>query len=49
MDGLAFLGVAYIVVWLGFVAFLLAVTRRQKALEKRMDDLRRSVHEHVPE
>ena len=39
------MGVAYVVVWLGFVAFLFAVTRRQKALEKRMDELRGAIHE----
>ncbi len=45
MDGLGFLGVAYVLVWLGIVAYLFAVTRRQKALEKRMEELRRSFDE----
>ena len=43
MEGLGFLGVAYVAVWLGIVAFLFAVTRRQKALEKRMEELRRTI------
>jgi CcmD family protein len=43
MDGLSFLGVAYTLVWLGIVAFLLSVARRQKALEKRIEELRRRI------
>ena len=44
MDGLGFLGVAYVAVWLGIVAFLFAITRRQKALEKRIVELRRTIN-----
>jgi CcmD family protein len=43
VDGLGFLGVAYVAVWLGIVAFLFAITRRQKALEKRLEELRRTI------
>lgn len=43
MDGLGFLGVAYVVVWLGIVGFLFVVTRRQKALEKRLEELRTGI------
>jgi len=43
MSGLGYLGIAYVVVWLGIVAFLFAVTRRQRTLEKRLDELRRSL------
>lgn len=39
MDGLGFLGLAYIVVWLGLAGYLFSVSRRQRALEKRLDAL----------
>jgi CcmD family protein len=41
MDDLGFLGVAFLLVWFGIVVFLFSVTRRQKALEKRVEELRK--------
>ncbi len=40
MDGLGFLGLAYLLVFAAIVMFLFSVSRRQRALEKRIDDLR---------
>lgn len=40
MDGLGFLGLAYLVVWVGLAGYLLSVTRRQKSLERRLEALR---------
>jgi CcmD family protein len=42
MDGLGFLGLAYLLVFAAIVMFLFSVSRRQRALEKRIDDLRAS-------
>lgn len=42
MDGLGFLGLAYGLVWLGIALFLFSVSRRQRSLEKRIDELRAS-------
>ena len=39
MDGLQFLGLAFVLVWVGIVLFLFSVTRRQRALEKRIEEL----------
>ena len=44
MDDLGYLGVAYVLVWIGIVVFLFSVTRRQKALEKRVEELRRTAN-----
>ncbi len=42
MDGLGFLGLAYGLVWIGIALFLFSVSRRQRALEKRIEELRAS-------
>lgn len=42
MDGLGFLGLAYLLVFAAIAMFLFSVSRRQRALEKRIDDLRAS-------
>ncbi|HEU4867982.1 MAG TPA: heme exporter protein CcmD [Actinomycetota bacterium] len=42
MDGLGFLGLAYLLVFAAIVMFLFSVSRRQRALEKRIDELRAS-------
>ncbi|MEX2587780.1 MAG: CcmD family protein [Actinomycetota bacterium] len=39
MDSLGFLGLAYIVVWIGLAGYLFSVARRQKALERRLESL----------
>ncbi|HVL50158.1 MAG TPA: CcmD family protein [Actinomycetota bacterium] len=39
MDGLGFLGLAYGLVWLGIALFLFSISRRQRSLEKRIDEL----------
>ncbi|HEX2259554.1 MAG TPA: CcmD family protein [Actinomycetota bacterium] len=39
MDNLGFLGLAFVVVWLGIAIYLLTVTRRQRALEERLEEL----------
>lgn len=44
MSDLGFLGVAYVLVWLGIVVFLFSVTKRQKALEKRVEELRKTAN-----
>lgn len=41
MDNLGSLGVAYAIVWLAISAYLLSIARRQKALEKKLEELRR--------
>jgi CcmD family protein len=40
LDSLGFLGLAFVVVWLGIAAYLLAITRRQRALEQRLEELK---------
>jgi CcmD family protein len=40
LDGLGFLGLAFVLVWVGIVLFLFTVSRRQRALEKRIEELR---------
>lgn len=37
MDNLGFLGIAYALVWLGFVLYLLSIGRRIRRLEDRLD------------
>jgi CcmD family protein len=44
VDDLGFLGVAYLLVWSGIVVFLFSVTRRQKALEKRVEELQKATN-----
>lgn len=39
MDGLIYLGLAYIVLWVGVCGFLFSVARRQRALEQRIEEL----------
>lgn len=39
MEGLGFLGLAYGLVWLGIALFLFSVSRRQRDLEKRVEEL----------
>lgn len=39
MDGLGFLGLAFIVVWVGLAGYLFSVSRRQKTLERRLEAL----------
>jgi CcmD family protein len=36
MDGLTFLGAAYTLVWLGIAIYLFSISRRQRALERRI-------------
>jgi CcmD family protein len=36
---LAYLGVAYIVIWAGIAGYLLRLGRRQRAVERRLDEL----------
>ncbi|HEX2180514.1 MAG TPA: CcmD family protein [Actinomycetota bacterium] len=42
MDGLGYLGLAFVLVWVGITLFLFSVSRRQRALEKRIEELRSS-------
>lgn len=42
MDGLGFLGLAFLLVFAAIVLFLFSVSRRQRALEKRIEDLQAS-------
>ncbi len=42
MDGLGYLGLAFVLVWVGIALFLFSVSRRQRALEKRIEELRSS-------
>jgi CcmD family protein len=42
MDGLGFLGLAYLLVFAGIAMFLFSVSRRQRALENRIEELRAS-------
>ena len=37
---LVYLGVAYGAIWAGITAYVLYLGRRQRAIEKRLDDLR---------
>jgi CcmD family protein len=39
MTHLNYLGIAYAVAWIGISAYLLSLSRRQRALEKRLKDL----------
>jgi CcmD family protein len=40
MDfGLAYLGVGYALAFLGVIAYVLSISRRQRALEKRVEEL----------
>jgi CcmD family protein len=39
MDGLGFLGIAFLALWLVIAAYLLRVTRKQRALERRLEEL----------
>lgn len=49
MDNLGFLGIAYAVVWLALAAYLFSIMRRQRALEKRMDALKKRNERGAPE
>lgn len=40
MSSLNFLGIGFLLVWFGIVAFLLTLSKRQKALEQRVEELR---------
>lgn len=40
MSNLAFLGIAYVIVWAAIVAYLVLLARRQRALERRIEQLR---------
>jgi len=42
MDGLGFLGLAFMLVFAAMMLFLFSVSRRQRALEKRIEDLQAS-------
>lgn len=44
MSKLAYLGIAYGVVWLAIAGYLISIARRQRALEKKMDDLKDTPH-----
>ena len=37
---LAYLGVAYTVIWAGIAGYLVRVSLRQRAVERRLDELR---------
>jgi CcmD family protein len=37
MDNLGFLGIAYALVWIGFVAYLYSIGRRLRKLEERLN------------
>ncbi len=37
MDNLGFLGIAYALVWIGFVLYLFSIARRLRRLESRLD------------
>lgn len=39
MNNLGFLAVAYAVIWVGLALYLLSITRRQRALDRRLDEL----------
>lgn len=41
MSRLAFLGIAYALVWIAIAGYLLILARRQRALEMRIEQLRR--------
>jgi CcmD family protein len=36
---LAYLGIAYIVIWAGIAGYLLYLSRRQRAVERRLNEL----------
>jgi CcmD family protein len=36
---LAYLGVAYTVIWAGIAGYLVRLSRRQRAVERRLDEL----------
>ncbi|MDQ4148442.1 MAG: CcmD family protein [Actinomycetota bacterium] len=40
MSNLGFLGLAYLVLWIGISGYLLRLTRRQRALEQRLEELK---------
>lgn len=40
MDNLGFLGLAYGLIWLGIASYLLRLSRRQRELEQRLEDLK---------
>lgn len=42
MDGLGFLGLAFLLVFAGITVFLFSVSRRQRALEHRIQELKAS-------
>lgn len=37
MDNLGFLGIAYALVWIGFVLYLFSIARRLRKLEERLN------------
>ncbi|HLF70284.1 MAG TPA: CcmD family protein [Actinomycetota bacterium] len=39
MSGLGYLGLAYAVLWLGLGGYLWSLARRQRSLEKRIDEV----------
>ena len=41
MDDLGFLAFAYLLLWLAIGGYLVRLTRRQKALEERIDELKK--------
>lgn len=42
MDSLGFLGLAYGIAWVIIAAYLLRLARRQKAIERRLEERRAS-------
>lgn len=40
MSKLAYLGMAYAVVWIAIAGYLVSIARRQRALEKKMEELK---------
>lgn len=41
MDNLAFLGIAYGLAWVVISAYLIGILRRQRLIEKKLDELSR--------
>jgi len=39
-TGLAYLGVAYMAIWVGIAGYLFLLGRRQRAIEQRLEELR---------
>ncbi len=38
MSGLAYLGIAYLITWVVIAAYLFSIMKRQKTLERRLEE-----------